>query len=81
MRKLKKLILTAVALAALAIGGAAFANAQNAAVATQVPTRQSAADVLTPGDTPDSLSEDDAPDGAREDGGQIGASHDIETND
>jgi hypothetical protein len=77
MKRMKKLVLTTAALAALAVGGAAFASAQNAAVATQVPTHQSAVDLRTPGDTPDATQADptgsgdqsdaaDAPDSAEQ---------------
>lgn len=58
MKRMKKLALTTVALAALAVGGAAFANAQDSVVATQVATQQSAADLPTPGDTPDTAGAD-----------------------
>ena len=64
MSKLKKLVLTTAALAALAIGGAALAQAQNSGVAAQVPTTQSASDVLTPGDTPDAARAGDQSDPA-----------------
>jgi hypothetical protein len=50
MRRFKKLALTAAALAALAVGGAAFAQAQNGGPGAQ-PTAQSAADPASPGDT------------------------------
>jgi hypothetical protein len=80
MSKLRKLVLTAAALAALAVGGAAFANAQNAAVATQVPTHQSTVDLPEPGDTPDAARVA-GHSGEHEDGGQAGASHDTETSD
>lgn len=82
MSKLKKLVLTTAALTALAIGGAAFANAQNTGVAAQVPTTQGVSDVLTPGDTPDAAQPgDQSADGEHEDGDLAGASHDAETND
>ena len=48
MSKLKKLVVTVAALAALAIGGAAFAQAQNSGTATQVPTHRSAGEVDAP---------------------------------
>jgi hypothetical protein len=53
MRKFRKLTVAVAALAALAVGGAAFAQAQNAATAVQPPTQQSVGDEATPGDTPD----------------------------
>ncbi len=93
MRKLRKLVLTTAALAALAIGGAAFANAQNAAVATQVPTKQSAVDVPEPGDTPDAAQAggqsdvtdqsdvSDAPEPGDVPDAAVAGSHDTETND
>jgi hypothetical protein len=51
MNRFKKLALTAAALAALAVGGAAFAQAQSGGSGTQAPTEQSAADPASPGDT------------------------------
>ncbi|HEY0316760.1 MAG TPA: hypothetical protein VGC49_00515 [Solirubrobacterales bacterium] len=51
MSKLRKLALTAAALAALAVGGAAFAQAQNAAVVTKVPTHQGIGESPSSGDT------------------------------
>ncbi|MDX6609451.1 MAG: hypothetical protein QOF85_1376 [Solirubrobacterales bacterium] len=51
MSKFRKLVVTIAALGALAVGGAAFAQAQNASVVTKVPTQQSAAEVTSPGDT------------------------------
>ncbi len=41
MSKLKKLVVTVGALAALAVGGAAFAQAQNASIPAMAPTHQS----------------------------------------
>jgi hypothetical protein len=52
MNKLRKLVLTVGALAALAVGGAAFAQAQNAGNAAQVAVQQSmGGDQGGPGDT------------------------------
>jgi hypothetical protein len=82
MSKLKKLVVTVAALAALAVGGAAFAQAQNAATPITAPTHQSMGEETSPGDTdgvqagqdsasgeseaPDSASKADAPDGRTE---------------
>ena len=73
MSKLKKLVVTVAALAALAIGGAAFAQAQNSGTATQVPTHRSAGESAAESDGgqadverndgPNSASEVDAPEG------------------
>lgn len=49
MSKLKKLVVTVGALAALAVGGAAFAQAQNASTATTAPTHQSIGEQASPG--------------------------------
>ncbi|HWI96704.1 MAG TPA: hypothetical protein VNS60_11615 [Solirubrobacterales bacterium] len=71
MRKLKKLVVTVAALAALAVGGAAFAQAQNASTPV-TPTHQSIGEETSPGDTdtatgqaevPDSASKADVPEG------------------
>jgi hypothetical protein len=51
MSKVRKLAVTIAALAALAIGGAAFAQAQSATTATVVPTHKSAGEATSPGDT------------------------------
>jgi hypothetical protein len=51
MSKLRKLVLTAGALAALAVGGAAFAQAQNASTPITAPTHQGAGEQTSPGDT------------------------------
>jgi hypothetical protein len=51
MSKLRKLVLTAGALAALAVGGAAFAQAQNASTPITAPTHQSMGEQTSPGDT------------------------------
>jgi hypothetical protein len=70
MSKLKKLVVTVAALAALAVGGAAFAQAQNASPVA--PTHQSIGEETSPSDTdaatsqaevPDSASKADAPEG------------------
>jgi hypothetical protein len=53
MSKFRKVALTIAALAALAVGGAAFAQAQNAGTATQPPVHRNAGDVRTPGDPVD----------------------------
>ncbi|HVO53326.1 MAG TPA: hypothetical protein VMT37_02830 [Solirubrobacterales bacterium] len=59
MNRFKKLALTIAALAALAVGGAAFAQAQNAGTAapTQVQTRS--VETGTPGDPADAPSAED----------------------
>jgi cytoskeletal protein RodZ len=51
MSKLKKLVVTVGALAALAVGGAAFAQAQNAATPITAPTHQSVGEETSSGDT------------------------------
>jgi hypothetical protein len=53
MKKFKRLAVTVAALAALAVGGAAFAQAQNATVAS-TPSHQSAGEQASPGDPADS---------------------------
>jgi hypothetical protein len=50
MSKLKKLVVTVGALAVLAVGGAAFAQAQNASIAATAPTHQSVSEQASPGD-------------------------------
>jgi hypothetical protein len=50
MSKLKKLVVTIGALAALAVGGAAFAQAQNASTPVTAPTYQSVSEQTSPGD-------------------------------
>jgi len=74
MSKLKKLVVTTAALAALAVGGAAFAQAQNASTPITAPTHQSASEEASPGDAdgaqagdqsgPDQAGEKDRPDSA-----------------
>jgi hypothetical protein len=44
MKRFKKLAMTVAALAALAVGGAAFAQAQNASTAASTPTHQAVGD-------------------------------------
>ena len=69
MSKLKKLVVTVGALAALAVGGAAFAQAQNASIPATAPTHQSTSEQASPGkqnDAPDSVAESDSPDGPNE---------------
>ena len=52
MNKIKKLVLTVAALAALAVGGAAFASAQNSSPRpTPTTTHQSSTEAETPGDS------------------------------
>jgi hypothetical protein len=72
MSKLRKLVVTVAALTALAVGGAAFAQAQNASTPITAPTHQSVGEETSPGDTdvasgqseaPDSASKADAPEG------------------
>ncbi len=82
MSKLKKLVVTVAALAALAVGGAAFAQAQNASTPVTSPTHQSVGEETSASDTdgvkggqdsasgesevPDSASKADTPDGPTE---------------
>jgi uncharacterized low-complexity protein len=72
MSKLKKLVVTVAALAALAVGGAAFAQAQNASTPITTPTHQNVGEEASPGDTDaaqggtdkaDALDKADAPEG------------------
>jgi hypothetical protein len=51
MSKFRKLVVTVGALAVLAVGGAAFAQAQNSSVVT--PTQQSTGESASPGDPAD----------------------------
>jgi hypothetical protein len=51
MSKFRKLVVTVGALAALAVGGAAFAQAQNATTANTTPTQRSMGEETSPGDT------------------------------
>jgi hypothetical protein len=70
MNRFKKLALTATALAALAVGGAAFAQAQNAGSAAQAPTQQSVGEPTSPGDA------DNVQEGPQGQDGQRGQDHD-----
>lgn len=51
MRKLRKLALMTAALAALAVGGAAFAQAQSAGTVAQVTVQQPKGETSAPGET------------------------------
>ena len=53
MKKFKKLALTVAALAALAVGGAAFASAQNAGTVAKTQVQTRSVDTGTPGDPAD----------------------------
>ena len=70
MSKLKKLVVTVAALAALAVGGAAFAQAQNASTPITTPTHQSVGEETSASDTdgvqggPDKADEVDGQDSA-----------------
>jgi hypothetical protein len=64
MSKVRKLVLTVAALVALAVGGAAFAQAQNSGSSTPAPASKSA-EVGTPGD-PAGEAEDGGPEGNAE---------------
>lgn len=72
MKRFTKLVVTITALAALAVGGAAFAQAQNASTPVTVPTHQSIGEQMSPGDTagdqsgPDQAGETDGQDSASE---------------
>jgi hypothetical protein len=50
MNRFRKLVVTVGALAALAVGGAAFAQAQNGSTAATAPTHQSMGEATSPGD-------------------------------
>ena len=69
MRKMKKLVLTTTALVALAIGGAAFAQAQNAGTVAKVSVQQPQAKTNAPGDTDNVQSGDQS---GPDQGGQAG---------
>jgi hypothetical protein len=76
MSKVRKLVLTVAALAALAVGGAAFAQAQNSGSSTPAPASKSA-EVSAPGDPADAPSAEDRQEsddqvGEAEDGGPEG---------
>lgn len=60
MKRFKKLALTAAALAALAVGGAAFAQAQSAGTAPQTQVQTHEVETGTPGDPADAPSLDKA---------------------
>jgi hypothetical protein len=72
MNKLTKLAVTVAALAALAVGGAAFAQAQNASTPVTAPTHQGIGEQTSPGDTdgvqsgPDQAAQTDSRDSASE---------------
>lgn len=72
MSKLKKLVVTVAALAALAVGGAAFAQAQNASTPITSPTHQRVGEETSPGDTDGAqpASKADTPDGPADQGSQ-----------
>jgi hypothetical protein len=61
MRKFKKLVVTVGALAALAVGGAAFAQAQNASTPITAPTHQSVGEETSPGDSDSASGQNEAP--------------------
>jgi cytoskeletal protein RodZ len=61
---LKKLVVTVAALAALAVGGAAFAQAQNASTPITMPTHQSVGEETSVGDTDSASGQTEAPDSA-----------------
>ncbi|HEY8810405.1 MAG TPA: hypothetical protein VIM28_10330 [Solirubrobacterales bacterium] len=69
MRKLRKLVLMTAALAALAVGGAAFAQAQNAGTVAKVTVQQPKGETSAPGDTDGAQSGDQS---ESEQGGQTG---------
>jgi hypothetical protein len=75
MKKFKKLALTVAALAALAIGGAAFAQAQSAGTAAQTEVQTRSVETGTPGDPADAPSAEDQTqaDGEGADGQEAGA--------
>lgn len=75
MKRFKRILLTVTALAALAVGGAAFAQAQNAGTVTQttLEKKSGAAEVGTPGDPADAPSAEDR---SEADGPQAGEQED-----
>jgi hypothetical protein len=77
MRKLKKLVLMTAALAVLAVGGAAFAQAQSAGTVAKV-TVQQGAGAESQTEAPDSASESDGPDGHHDESAGAGAAHESE---
>jgi hypothetical protein len=73
MSKLKKLVVTVGVLAVLAVGGAAFAQAQNASIPATAPAHRSVSEQESPGDaegvqsgSQDQAGETDARDSASE---------------
>src|SRR5262249_13068235 len=73
MKRFKKLLLTVAALAALAVGGAAFAQAQSAGTAPQTQVETRAVETGTPGDPADAPSAEDR---AEADGAEAGEQED-----
>jgi hypothetical protein len=69
MKRVRKLVLTATALVALAVGGAAFAQAQNASTVVKPTVQHSQAESTTPGDTDNVQSGDQS---GPDQGGQAG---------
>jgi hypothetical protein len=87
MRKMKKLILTTAALAALAVGGAAFAQAQNAAAPAKLVVQHAQGETGAPGDTDNVQSGDQTGSdqggqaGDQSESGEAGGAHETETSD
>jgi hypothetical protein len=73
MKRVRKLVLTATALIALAVGGAAFAQAQNASTVVKPTVQHSQAGSTTPGDTDNVQSGDQS---GPDQGGQAGEQND-----
>jgi hypothetical protein len=69
MKKVRKLVLTATALVALAVGGAAFAQAQSSGTVAKVSVQQPQAESTMPGDTDNVHSGDQS---GPDQGGQAG---------
>jgi hypothetical protein len=69
MKKIRKLVLTTAALAALAVGGAAFAQAQSSGTVSKVTVQQPQTETTTPGDTDNVQSGDQS---GPDQGGQAG---------
>jgi hypothetical protein len=83
MSKMRRLVLTVAALGALAVGGAAFAQAQNSGSSAPPPAGKGA-EVSTPGDPADAPSaedqqESDGKAGEAEDGGPEGKAEKLDT--
>lgn len=80
MRKLRKLVLTTAALAALAVGGAAFAQAQSAGTAVQATVQQPKGETSAPGDTDGVQSGDqsESEQGHHDESGSDAAAHESE---